>query len=203
MEPSRGVVEGDLGESWEFSPDKLQLTIKLTDKAHFAPLAPVNGRVPDADDVTYSYQRLKAIGTRREELANDINPEAPVTSITAPDKRTIVVKFNEPLSTALNLFSNWTQVNLFIVPKESEDPRVLDLRRQFLGTGHWYLSEYTPSVRLDYKRNPGFGPWTAWSCPSFPSTLPGWRSSKRARCIRSSSAPRTSSRPRRTCQRWR
>jgi ABC-type transport system substrate-binding protein len=37
-ERTKGEIVGDLAESWEFSPDQLQLTIKLNPGAAFAPL---------------------------------------------------------------------------------------------------------------------------------------------------------------------
>jgi hypothetical protein len=40
-------------ESWEFTPDQLQLTLKMH-PGHFAPLPPVNGRAVDAQDVVFS-----------------------------------------------------------------------------------------------------------------------------------------------------
>src|SRR5262249_16119173 len=43
-EDPNGEIIGDLAESWSYSPDNLQLTIKLRADAKFAPLAPVNSR---------------------------------------------------------------------------------------------------------------------------------------------------------------
>lgn len=154
MAPLTGELTGDLAESWEFSPDKLQLTFRLTDKAHFAPIPPVDGRQMTADDVLFSWDLLKEVGTRRADVANEINPSAPITSITAPDDRTVVVGFNEPLATALHLFANWTRVSLFIVPRVQD---ISVLEKQFIGTGVWYLDEFVPDVRVVFKANPGFG----------------------------------------------
>jgi ABC-type transport system substrate-binding protein len=57
MEPDRGGLVGDIFESWEVSPDKLQVTAKVTQKAHFIPDAPINGRAVDARDVAYTWER--------------------------------------------------------------------------------------------------------------------------------------------------
>ena len=38
-ERTKGEIVGDLAQSWEFSPDQLQLTVKLHPEAHFAPHA--------------------------------------------------------------------------------------------------------------------------------------------------------------------
>ncbi|HLF77046.1 MAG TPA: ABC transporter substrate-binding protein, partial [Dehalococcoidia bacterium] len=154
LEPTAGSVGGDLAESWELSPDKLTLTVKLTNKAKFHPFPPVNARAPDSRDVVYSYNRLKDIGLSRAALANEVNGSGPVTSISAPDNSTIVFKLTEPISTILNSFDP-----LAIVPVEADDQSKLDLRNTMLGSGPWMVGpgDYQPSVKFTYRRNPAFG----------------------------------------------
>jgi len=77
LEPTTGSVEGDLAESWELSPDKLQLTVKMSNKAKFHPFPPVSGRAPNSQDVVFSYNRLKEIGLSRAALANEVNGSGP------------------------------------------------------------------------------------------------------------------------------
>jgi peptide/nickel transport system substrate-binding protein len=157
LEPAKGELEGDVAEAWEYSPDKLQLTFKLSPKAHFAPLPPQNGRAVEADDVLFSYNHLNDLGLRRGDLSNAVSPSAPVQSLTAPDSRTIVVKFVEPVSTALYLFATSGAATLPIMPKEGADPNLFDLRNKINGTGPWMLQEYVPSSRYTLRRNPAFG----------------------------------------------
>src|SRR6266545_6379709 len=99
MEPAGGDFEGELVESWEFSPDKTQITLKLKQGVKFAPKAPLNARELDAQDVAFSWDRFKSIGARRGELANEVSPNAPVLSLTQVDKRTVSIKVKEPLAT--------------------------------------------------------------------------------------------------------
>src|SRR6266542_3857148 len=68
---------GDLGQSWEFSPDKLRLTVKLKN-ANWHNLPPVNGRALDTNDVVYTWGRLEAISANRGLLSNKISPTAPI-----------------------------------------------------------------------------------------------------------------------------
>ena len=154
LEPTTGTIEGDLAESWELSPDKLTLTVKLNQKSHFHPFPPVNGRVPDSKDLRYSYDRLKAIGLSRAALANEVNGSGPVLSMSEPDNKTIVFKFVEPISTVLNLFGP-----LAVVPKEADNQGALDLRNTMLGSGPWMVGpgDYKPSTQFTYRKNPGFG----------------------------------------------
>jgi ABC-type transport system substrate-binding protein len=45
---------------------------------------------------------------------------------------------------------------MYTVPKEAENPAVLDLRGNMAGSGPWYLSEWVPTAKTTFKRNPGF-----------------------------------------------
>ena len=91
LQISDGTMQGDIAESWEFSPDKLTLTMKIRRDAGTPPnQAPVNGRKLDAQDVVYSWNRWAATGTGRTDLVNVVNPAAPVLSLTATDNRTVV-----------------------------------------------------------------------------------------------------------------
>ncbi len=155
LQQTTGTPQGDLAESWELSPDKLQLTIKLDPGAGFAPLPPVSGRVVDADDVLFSWERFKSVGTLRGDIANELSSGAPVVSITAPDKRTIVVKIAEPNSAIFTLLGLGGLGTLFIVPKEAADTSKLDIARQPLGSGPFYITD-SNEVNIRYKRNPNF-----------------------------------------------
>jgi peptide/nickel transport system substrate-binding protein len=157
LEPGSGVIGGDLAGSWEFSPDGLTLTATLTDKAHFSPVAPTNGRGVDADDVLFSWERLKAQGLRRAELVNELNPSAPILNVTSPDARTVQMQFSEPLAGILYFFATQSSMNWPIVPKEAADESVLDLRSQVAGTGLWNRGEVQEDVAFVWQRNPGFG----------------------------------------------
>jgi ABC-type transport system substrate-binding protein len=157
LEASKGEIGGDLMESWEFSPDKLTLTGKLSTKAHFSPVAPINGRGVDSADVVFSWERVKAQGLRRADLSNDVNPAAPIKSITAVDPRTIQMKFTEPQAGNLYLFASQGAPSMPIVPKEAADPGKFDLRSQVAGTGIWNRGDVQEDVRFVWKKNPGFG----------------------------------------------
>jgi ABC-type transport system substrate-binding protein len=153
LELSDGTIEGDMAESWEFSPDKLTLTMRLRADAGTPPnQAPLNGRKLDSSDAVFSWDRFAATGSGRQDLVNAANPAAPVLSLTATDARTIQVKLKEPSSSILAGFSSQLQGLYFIVPKEADS--AIDLRRNPAGAGAYFLSEYTPSSRLVYTRNP-------------------------------------------------
>jgi hypothetical protein len=129
LEYSDGTVEGDLVESWEVTPDKLTITAKINPKAHFAPVAPVNGRVVDAHDVAASWQRHSSTSNQRGDFANSVNPAAPISTITAVDDRTISIKLAAPNAVVMARLARATPGSLYIVPKEALDKNILDLAR--------------------------------------------------------------------------
>ena len=153
---TNGEIEGDVVESWELSPDKLTITAKINPNAHFAPVAPVNGRSVDANDVVATFQRHKSISNQRAEFANEINPNAPVVSVTATDTRTVVIKLNEPNAAITALLARGLPGSMFVVPKEALDKNVLDLVRTSAGSGPWYITDYAQGIGYRYKPNPGF-----------------------------------------------
>src|SRR5688572_29525412 len=57
LKPSESTLGGDLAESWEFSPDHLQLTMKLRPGVKWHNKAPLNGRLVDKDDVIFTWKR--------------------------------------------------------------------------------------------------------------------------------------------------
>jgi peptide/nickel transport system substrate-binding protein len=157
IEYSDGTIEGDLVESWEASPDRLTITAKISSKAHFAPLAPVNGRVVDAHDVAATWQRHSAISNQRGDFSNAANPAAPIVSITAVDDRTISIKLAAPNAVVAARLARPTPGSMYVVPKEALDSNVLNLARTSLGSGPYYISDFQPSVGITFKRNPDFG----------------------------------------------
>jgi ABC-type transport system substrate-binding protein len=157
LKNTAGEYMGDLAQSWEMSADNLTLTVKLEPAAGFAPLPPVNGRVVEAEDITFSWRRMiDSAGPLRGDLANEINPDAPIISVTALDKSTVQFKLAEPNATIYTLLGLAGLGSLWIVPKESADAKALDVANKPLGTGPYYVSELLPESRVIYKKNPNF-----------------------------------------------
>jgi ABC-type transport system substrate-binding protein len=154
MEASKSEFEGAIAESWEWSPDRLQITAKLRPNVRFHNLPPVNGRAMDVDDLNFSWQRFSSIGSNRTVVSNAANPDAPVLSVTTPDARTAVIKFKEPWVYAQAYLTQ--RGYLSVVPKEAENPPALDLRQRMLGTGPMMLSDYQASVALNFARHPEY-----------------------------------------------
>jgi peptide/nickel transport system substrate-binding protein len=154
LEPAQEEIGADLAESWEYSPDGLQITLKLRQGVKFHNKPPINGRALDMDDVLFTWKRFSEKYSGRTGLVNSVNPDAPVLSFTASDSKTIVIKLKEPLVYALALFIPSGASGVYILPKETDS--TLDLRGDMLGTGPWYLADYQSSVAVTLKRNPEF-----------------------------------------------
>jgi ABC-type transport system substrate-binding protein len=147
----------NLAESWEVSPDKLQITFKLRQGVKWQNVAPVSGRPFDSSDVIESTKRYETHPTPNNKAANlnSANPGAPLISVSAPDPKTVVWKLKEPTSFIMQRFANMITGEVgSIYPKEASGG--FDSRKQQIGTGGFILDKYEPSVSLTYKRNPDY-----------------------------------------------
>ena len=151
-----GELAPSLAESWEWSPDRLQITMKIRQGVKWHNKPPVNGRVMDVDDIIFSTNRFAAKSPNRGSTFNSANPDAPVLSVTALDPRTIAIKLKEPLVHALELFASPGHItgSVAILPKEADS--TLDLRAEMIGTGAFVMTNYQPSVGFTFKRNPDY-----------------------------------------------
>jgi peptide/nickel transport system substrate-binding protein len=147
-----GELDGDLVASWEISPDRLTITAKLDPDRKFAPLAPVNGRAVDAQDIVFSYTRHKTMSTSRTDYWREVAPTAPIESIKAIDARTVQIKVATPTATILSLLARDFAGDFHILPKEDG----IDFRQPFAGSGPWYVTDVEPSIGAKLRKNPGY-----------------------------------------------
>jgi peptide/nickel transport system substrate-binding protein len=154
LEPSQYDLAGDMAESWEWSGDRLQLTMKVRPGVKWHNKPPVNGRAFDIDDILYSWERYSRTATDRGTLSNAANPNAPVLSMTAADRQTLVVKLAEPLVYLLSALAASASGRFGLVPKETDNG--FDIRRDMIGTGPFVLENYTASVGFTWKRHPEY-----------------------------------------------
>src|SRR6266542_5152855 len=91
-QPAGTETIGDIMESWEFSPDKTQVTFKVRSNAHWHNVPPVNGRAVDADDIAASWKRFESTAVNAANYSAAKNPNAPIASMTSVDSRTVAIK---------------------------------------------------------------------------------------------------------------
>jgi len=148
-----GESEGDLLESWELSPDKLQITAKVRQGMKWDYRSPTNNREADAEDVVWNWKKFSEVGVRNGDLAyGEVNPGSPVESIKSVDNRTVVIKMKSPDSSIYQLFTSG--VIFYVVPREADDK--FDSRNTVRGHGPWLLDEYKPSAFFGWVKNPDY-----------------------------------------------
>ena len=151
-----GTIEGDLAESWEFSPDGMQITMKLRQGVKWHNKPPVNARTVDVQDVLFSWTRYEDKAPLASILANKKSPDAPVLSMTAPDARTLVIKLKEPVVYVANYFGGFGSFTGQVMLDPKETDTTLDIRNDMVGHGPFQLAAHTPSVGFTLKRNPDY-----------------------------------------------
>jgi peptide/nickel transport system substrate-binding protein len=154
LKPAENEIGPDLAESWEWSPDGLQITLKLRPGVKFHNKPPVNGRALDMDDVLFSWNRFATKGSARAAVSASVDPRAPVVGLTATDARTVVLRLKEPLVYALGLFASNSSAGVIMLPKETDAG--FDIRSDMIGTGPFALTNYTASIGFTFKRNPDY-----------------------------------------------
>jgi ABC-type transport system substrate-binding protein len=149
-----GSSEGDLAESYELSPDKLSLTFKLRPGIKWDARAPTSGRVLDAQDVIFSWNKFSRLNAAAQDLAYNAEKSAgaPVESVSSPDSRTVVFKLKQPDSSIIPLFTAYT--HFYVMPRESDGG--FDPKSTVRGHGPFTLDEYKPSVSFSWKKNPDY-----------------------------------------------
>lgn len=151
-EAPSGEPEGDAVTSWEFSPDGLQLTMKLRPNNKWDARPPTNSRVMTTEDVKWSWDRFLTLQPARTFFSNQLHPDAPITSTTYPDASTIVMKLAFPMGALLKMFG--TTFYFYILPIEADGK--FDSRNDMRGTGAWMLTKYERGVGWEYRRNPNW-----------------------------------------------
>ena len=140
-------------ESWEVTPDRLQYTFRLQPEGRLDPRPPTNGRLVDADDVLFSWNRFKSFHRSRTGMVHELNPLAPIESITAIDSRTVVMKLAFPTVSILQSLAHLA-ASPEIMPREAEGG--FDPRQTMRGSGPWMLTDYQPGIGFKFRRNPNF-----------------------------------------------
>jgi peptide/nickel transport system substrate-binding protein len=161
--PEYSEVLPDLAESWEWSPDGLQLTMKLRSGVKWHNKAPVNGRAFEVDDILASWSRFESKAQGRANLANSVNPNAPVLKVEATDASTIVFTLKDPVVYFLSMLTPNQTGSFQMLPKEADNG--FDPRQDLIGTGPFILTDYRASQGMTFQRNPDY--WDAANTPFF------------------------------------
>ncbi len=148
-----------LAESYE-TPDALTIIYHIRKGVHWQDKPPMNGRELDANDVAYAFQRNFGLGDWKEQGPTKwghMAGKAPVVSITATDKWTVVVKSTSysPLTEHWLYFEGWE--DSWVSP-----PEVLKQHghhkdwKNTIGTGPFMITDRVEGSSLTYTKNPNY-----------------------------------------------
>ena len=149
-------IEPLLASSWSISDDGLVYTFNLRDDVNFA-----NGDPLQAEDVVFSYQRLRNVKAQPSFLTD------PIASVEAADDSTVVITLTEPRPSFLSELANtaFSVVNAEVVRAnggtDAEDAAETDTALEYLdqnsaGTGSYILESWSPQEETVLVRNPDF-----------------------------------------------
>ena len=141
-------LECDLCESWELTPD-LAYEFKLRPDVSWHNVFPVNGRALVADDLAYSYERLRTPGWPGAARFADRG----IGEIEAIDDRTLRVNLNFLDSDALLALADGH--GKIVAPEVVE--RYGSLKQApVVGTGPWVWEPPTSGTSAHFSRNPAY-----------------------------------------------
>jgi ABC-type transport system substrate-binding protein len=150
------TFEGDASQSFEITPDGLQVTFKMRAGNKWDQRAPTNGRLITTDDVKFSWEAFAAgANPGAGSMVRARNPTAPIERLEFPDSSTVVVKLASVNSAILTMLAyTWY---LSLVPTEAGGGSGgFDRKTEARGSGPFFLSRAQPSATWDYQRNPNY-----------------------------------------------
>ena len=158
-EVPQSAVRPHVAESFEVSPDGRTFTFHIRKGIHWQDKAPMNGRELVADDIVFSFQRMKGLGDFAEagpapygQIAN-----LPIESITAPDNYTVVFNLTKLDFNTLQMIYSEASHGAMINPPEviQEHGHIQDWRN-LVGTGPYELTDWVQGSSITYAKNPNY-----------------------------------------------
>ena len=143
-------ITGDAAESWEISPDAMQITFKVRSGHKFEPRPPTNGRDVTSADVKYSWDSAEKRSPYNVNVFNSVNPGGPVQSVSAPDARTVVMRLAFPYGPILEVPAHYQHP--LVVPIEADGK--FNAKADMRGSGPYMLTSYQQSRRPGVHQKP-------------------------------------------------
>ena len=142
------TLQCDLCESWEMAPD-MSYIFRLRPDVHWQNLSPVDGRQLVADDLVFSYDRMRTPGWPGATRFADRG----VGEIVALDDLTLQVSLEFRDSDALLALADGH--SKIVAPEVLEQFGELQ-RAPVIGTGPWVFEQKIPNGATEYSRNPAY-----------------------------------------------
>ncbi len=142
------TLQCDLCESWEITPE-MAYVFKLRPDVYWQNLSPVDGRQLVADDLVYSYDRMRTPGWPGEARFADRG----IGEIEALDDLTLRVNLAFRDADALLALADGH--SKIVAPEVLEEYGELR-RAPVIGTGPWVYEQKIPTGATEYHRNPTY-----------------------------------------------
>lgn len=140
---SDSTLSPALAQSWEVSPDGLDLTLQLREGVRWH-----DGEPFTAEDVKFNFEEIVPLSTYGAGLAERI------ASVEITDPNTVVVHLDRPYGPLLEAVGEQ-----FMVPKhvyEGTDYVTNQANKEPIGTGPMKFGHYTPGQEVVLEKNPDF-----------------------------------------------
>jgi len=142
--PEGKSMKGNLAESYEVSNDGLTYAFTLRKGVKYWPIAPVNGREMDTEDLKANLDYYLQVGANRASWVEVVAKHE------VPDNRHLVITMNEPYAPFLTRLYDYNFAPK-IAPKELvRNPQLLGSR--MIGSSWMMLDKVEPSVTWEFKR---------------------------------------------------
>ena len=152
------IAAPHLAESYE-TPDPLTIIFHIRPGVHWHDKAPMNGREFTADDVVFNFHRYTGTGSGFTEATTFGSAIAAhdYESITAPDKYTVVIKFNTPTFFALdNLYFDSPESGSMYPPEVIKEHGNAQDWTTLVGTGPFMMTDWVEGSNITYVKNPDY-----------------------------------------------
>lgn len=151
------ILEPEVAERWDVSPDAKTFTFHLRKGVKFANLPPVNGRELTSADVKFTLEYIARIGEFADKKLMPSRQNWTVDGlegVDTPDPYTAVVRFKKPFVPFL-AYSTVTFTSLFAREVYDKDG---DFRSTLIGSGPFQLSPESSQrgSRFVWKKHPGY-----------------------------------------------
>jgi len=151
--------KGGLAGSWEFT-DSSTLVIHVRQGIHWQNIPPANGRELIANDIVFHFDRMIGLGdgfTQPAPYWNTVSWTKSVTSVTAVDKYTVVMKWNTPNPEFIMENLEAPSVSTVIEnPEAVQQWGNLNDWHHALGTGPFILTDYVSGSSSSMVKNPNY-----------------------------------------------
>ncbi len=143
------VVQPLMATSWKWVADTT-LEFQVRQGVKFHNKAPVNGREMTAQDVAFSFQRMKEMLPRTKPLTDHI------TGVQATGNYTVQFKTDIPFPALVTDLFALSRGAYVLPPEAAVGGKYEDPAKTHIGTGPFMFSKYVPGVRVEYTRNPAY-----------------------------------------------